>query len=194
MTDDAAAADSPEAADITASAAGADRATSRVEAARLYRDQGHLEHAIAELEAARAEYPDNVTVLTELGAALAAAGRPVDGERVLRRALRLDPECSESHHHMGVLLLKRGLYRPAVSALRRALELDDRSAESYFYLGEGLNQLGEVDAALAALERAVQYQPTNARAYFTMGILYDRKHLRQEAATMYRKAHELGAA
>ncbi|NIP79010.1 MAG: hypothetical protein GWM90_07335, partial [Gemmatimonadetes bacterium] len=44
------------------------------------------------------------------------------------------------------------------------------------------------------LERAVQYQPGNAKAYYTMGILYDRKHLRQEAATMYRKAREVGAA
>ncbi len=44
------------------------------------------------------------------------------------------------------------------------------------------------------LERAVQYQPRNAKAYYTMGILYDRKHLRQEATTMYRKAREVGAA
>jgi tetratricopeptide (TPR) repeat protein len=162
--------------------------------ARLFRERGQLVEAVEELEALRSESPDDVEVLWELGATLTAAGRPVEGERVLRRALRLDPDRFDIHHHLGVLLFKRGLYRPAVAALRRAIELDDGNGEAFFYLGEGLNQLGEVDAALAALERAVQFQPANARAYFTMGLLYDRKHLRQEATTMYRKARELGAA
>lgn len=169
-------------------------APSRVEVARGLREQDQMARAIEELEAAREEDPDDVAVLIELGAALAAAGRPVEGERELRRALRLDPSRAEAQHQLGVLLFKRGVYQPAVAALRRSLELDERNGEAYFYLGEGLNQLGDVDAALEALERAVQFQPTNARAYFTMGILYDRKHLRQEATTMYRKARELGAA
>jgi protein O-GlcNAc transferase len=173
---------------------GAEEAQSGLDRARLFRDRGQLVQAVEELESLRSQAPDDVEILAELGATLGAAGRHVDGERVLRRALRLEPNRFEIHHHLGVLLFKRGLYRPAVNALRRAIELDDRNGESFFYLGEGLNQLGEVDAALAALERAVQFQPTNARAYFTMGILYDRKHLRQEATTMYRKARELGAA
>jgi tetratricopeptide (TPR) repeat protein len=65
--------------------------------------------------------------------------------------------------------------------------------DAYFYLGEALNQLGEVDAALAMLERCVHYQPDNAGPT-SPWVLYDRKYLRDEATTMYRKARELGAA
>lgn len=162
--------------------------------AREHRERGELHQAVEVLEAARRETPDDVAVLIELGATLVVAGRPVDAEKELRRALRLAPDQPDAHHHLGVLLFKRGLYRPAVTALQRAVDLDDANGEAYFYLGEGLNQLGDVDEALIALERAVQFQPGNARAYFTMGILYDRKHLRQEATAMYRKARELGAA
>jgi tetratricopeptide (TPR) repeat protein len=175
------------------SAAGAGE-TSRLAVARHHRERGDLALAIVELEGARRELPDDVDTLIELGTALVAAGRSVEGEKELRRALRLDPDAAEGHHHLGVLLFKRGLYRPAVTALGRALDLDDQNGDTYFYLGEALNQLGDVDRAVEMLERAVQYQPTNARAYFTMGLLYDRKHLRQEATTMYRKARELGAA
>lgn len=164
-----------------------------VELAREHRDRGEFAQAIELLEVQRRETPDDPALLMELGSAMAAAGRAVDAERELRRAIRLAPDWAEAHHHLGVLLLKRGLYQPSVTALRRAVELDDADGEAYFYLGEGLNQLGEVDEALAALERAVQLQPGNGRAYFAMGILYDRKHLRQEATTMYRKARELGA-
>jgi Flp pilus assembly protein TadD len=91
-----------------------------------------------------------------------------------------------------VQLFKRGLYRPAATELRRSMELDEGNGDVHFYLGETLNQLGEVDEALVVLERAVQYQPDNARAYFTMGLLYDRKHLKDEATAMYRKARDLG--
>jgi tetratricopeptide (TPR) repeat protein len=167
---------------------------SRLATARLYRERGEVELAVVELEAARREAPDDVAVMVELGTALAAAGRPADGEKELRRAARIDPARVEAHFNLGVLLFKRGLYRPAAASLRRALDLDDNHGDAYFYLGETLNQLGEVDPALAMLERAVEFQPGNARAYFTMGILYDRKFLRQEATTMYRKARELGAA
>ncbi|HUE77522.1 MAG TPA: tetratricopeptide repeat protein, partial [Longimicrobiales bacterium] len=65
---------------------------------------------------------------------------------------------------------------------------------AYFYRGEALNRLGRVEEAIQMLERSVQHDPSNAKAYHTMGILYDRKHLRQEATTMYRKAREVGGA
>jgi tetratricopeptide (TPR) repeat protein len=94
----------------------------------------------------------------------------------------------------GVVLFKRGLYRQAEAELKRALELDDQNGDAYFYRGEALNQLGRVDDALEMLERAVQYRPSNGRAYYTMGILYDRKHLGQEACAMYRRAREVGGA
>ena len=54
-----------------------------------------------------------------------------------------------------------------------------------------MNRLGRYDEAMAALEHATVVQPTNPKAYYTLGILYDRKHLPEEAALMYRKAREL---
>jgi tetratricopeptide (TPR) repeat protein len=86
------------------------------------------------------------------------------------------------------------LYAQAELELKRALDLDPDHGVAYFYRGECLNQLGRVDEALEMLERSVVLHPHNPRAYFTMGILYDRKHLPQQAAAMYRKAHEVTAA
>lgn len=166
----------------------------RLELARLYREHGDTGLALEQLEAARAERPDDPEVLTELGIGLAARGRLMDAEKELRRAQRLAPDRPGVAAQLGVVLFKRGQYRQAEAELRRALELDDRNGDAYFYRGEALNQLGRVDEALEMLEKAVQLQPRNARAYYTMGILYDRKHLRQEATTMYRKAREVGAA
>ncbi len=175
-------------------AGGGMQPTGRREMARIHRERGDVLLAVDELQAARRESPDDVDVLIDLGATLTAVGRPADAEKELRRAQRLDPQRADAHHNLGLALVKRGLYRQAAGEFRRAIEIDEGNGDSYFYLGESLNQAGDVDQALRALERAVQFQPDNARAYFTMGILYDRKHLRQEATTMYRKARELGAA
>ena len=169
-------------------------AAARLDLARLYRDRGDLGLALEQLESARSDDPDQVDVLLQLGITLGALGRQTDAEKELRRAQRLAPERADVSAHLGVVLFKRGLYRQAEAELKHALELDDQNGDAYFYRGEALNQLSRVDDALEMLERAVQFQPGNARAYYTMGILYDRKHLRQEATTMYRKAREVGAA
>ncbi len=168
-------------------------AQTRLELGRLYREHGDVLLALEQLEAARDGAPEDVDVLVALGGALGDAGRFTAAEKEFRRAHRLAPDRSDVHRELGILLFKRGLYRQAEVELKRAIELDD-DGDSYFYRGEALNQLGRLDEALAMMERAVQYQPRNPRAYYLMGILYDRKHLRQEATTMYRKAREVGAA
>jgi Flp pilus assembly protein TadD len=171
-----------------------DDVEARMELAQLYRERGDVELAIEQLDAALAREADNLDLLVDRGSALAAAGRLMEAERELRRVQRVQPDQGRVHCQLGIILFKRGLYRHAEAELKRAIELDDRNGDAYFYRGEALNQLGQLDDALAMLERAVQYQPKNAKAYYTMGILYDRKHLRQEADTMYRKAWDVGAA
>jgi tetratricopeptide (TPR) repeat protein len=166
----------------------------RLALARLY--QRREEHALAgeQLEAARALDPDDPDVLLGLAASLAGQRNYEHAEKELRRAQRLAPERWDVHQQIGIFCFKRGLYAEADTALRRAIELEPGQAASYFYRGEALNHLARVDEALEMLERAVQLDPGNGRAYYAMGILYDRKHLRSEAAAMYRKARETGAA
>jgi Flp pilus assembly protein TadD len=69
---------------------------------------------------------------------------------------------------------------------------DPDHAAAHLYRGEALNRLGRVDEALEVLERARVLSPDHARIYYLLGILYDRKYLREEASAMYRRARELG--
>ena len=91
----------------------------------------------------------------------------------------------------GILCFRRGLYDQAEAELRWVCEQDPEHGHAHFYLGETLNRLGRMDQALEILERAARLQPHNHRAFYTMGILYDRKNLREEAVAMYRKAWDL---
>lgn len=166
----------------------------RLGLAELHDQQGQQLQAMEQLEAAREIAPEDVVVLTELGAVLGALGKFQEAERELRRAERLAPDRAEAYQVLGTLYFKRGLYGQAEQELARAIELDATHAPSYYYRGEALHQIGKIDKALDMLMRAVDLDPKNGRAYHTMGIIYDRKHLRTEAAEMYRRGREASTA
>ena len=92
---------------------------------------------------------------------------------------------------LGILFFRRGLYDQAEAELRCVCERDPEHGPAHFYRGEALNRLGRPDQALQILERAARLQPHNYKVFYTMGILFDRKNLREEATAMYRKAKDI---
>lgn len=153
--------------------------------------EGSHEAALEHFQAALEVEPENVEVLTNHGAALAALGLYDDAEAHLRRAMRIEPGRLDVRANLGILYFRRGLYAQAEAELGWVCEQDPEHATAHFYRGEALNRLGRVDDALETLERASQLQPDSPRVYYLLGILYDKKHLRDEAGLMYRKAREL---
>ena len=157
----------------------------------IYDELGHHELALEQFEEAQVLDPDGVEVLVNLGSALGSLGRLDDAERELGRAQMLAPDEVGVRCCLGILSFRRGLYEQAEAELRWVCEQDDEHGPAHFYRGEALNRLGRMDQALEILERAARLQPHNYRPFYTMGILFDRKNLREEAAAMYRKARSL---
>ncbi|NIP79011.1 MAG: tetratricopeptide repeat protein, partial [Gemmatimonadetes bacterium] len=94
-------------------AASPEDVDARLELARLYRERGDVELALAQLDAALEREPENVELLVERGSALAADSRLLEAERELRKAQRLDPERGRVASQLGIILFKRGLCRQA---------------------------------------------------------------------------------
>lgn len=127
----------------------------------------------------------------ERGLEFAALGQFDDAEQELRRALSASPSDPEVRAGLGILSFRRGLYGQAETELGWVCAHDPEHGPAHLYRGEALNRLGRVDEALEMLGRVAELQPDNYRAYYLMGILFDRKSLREAAAAMYRKAREL---
>jgi len=162
----------------------------RIGLGRLFEAGGQHGLALEQFEAAVKLEPESVEVLNSLGSVLGALGRYDEGEAFLRRAARLAPDSSDVRANLGILFFRKGLYAQAEAELRWACEQDQGHGNAFFYRGEALNRLGRFDEAMRALEHAISLQPTNGKAFYTLGILYDRKHLPEEASIMYRKARE----
>ena len=157
----------------------------------LLDQMGDHDVAVEHFQAAADLQPENAEILTNLGAALAAQGRYDEAEAELKKAARIDPGGIDVRANLGILYFRRGLYSQSDHELRWVCFNDPDHTLAHFYRGEALNRLGRVDDALEMLERAAHLQPDRARIYYLMGILYDKKNLRNEAGVMYRKAREL---
>lgn len=157
----------------------------------LFDELKQFDAARDHLEAAVRLEPDNVEVLTNLASTLTSLARYEEAEGLLRRAQRVDPDDLRVHLSIGILYFRRGLYAQAEAELRWVCARDRDNGLSFYYRGESLNRLGRYDEATQAMERAAVLLPNDPKPAYTLGRLYDRKHMPEEAAEMYRRARRL---
>jgi len=95
--------------------------------------------AVVVLSRAADAHPDNVMILTNLGAAhlgrLETAG-PKQQERAIRayeKALQVDPKAPNIHYHLGLIYHDRGELHRSAAFFQRALEVNpaDRDAQNW---------------------------------------------------------------
>ncbi len=158
--------------------------------ARLLDEQGETEAALAELEQALEESREPYPVLVQRAAMLARAGRVAEGEKELRRAIRLEPGRPAAHAELGALLRRRGLPAEAAGALEEALRFRPDDPELLFQLGEAVEATGDLDRAMASLMRAAALAPRDPRPLKLMGRMLDRLGRTEEAMAMHRRARE----
>jgi protein O-GlcNAc transferase len=75
--------------------------------------------------------PDDLLALVNIGAAAQRRGYAVEGARLQRRAIQLDPNCLEAHLNLGSALSDQGLAAEATAVYRQALELAPTSWPLY---------------------------------------------------------------
>jgi tetratricopeptide (TPR) repeat protein len=104
------------------------------------------------------------------GLALLEQGRPLSAERVLREAVRLDPESAQPHYALGRALALRGLHDQALTELERARALGDDSPEIHASLGNAYYELGRTTEARRHLRRARNGNPDDAEIALRLGL------------------------
>lgn len=163
------------------------------EAAILYRrildadpDQAHASHllgvvaaqqnriaeAITLISAAVARDGRNPTFLSNLGAALKAAGRYDEAISHLVRTLELDPAAADALANLGAALAAEGRFDDAVRWLKRAVALAPARFEACLNLGVALRDRGRFDEALAAFESARSLRPDDPHLACETAVLH----------------------
>jgi len=155
--------------------------------------------AVAMLSAAATARAD-AAILTNLGAALIAAGLADEAEQRLRHALALEPEFYHALFNLGGLLLSRDPAE-AMTLLRRALLVAPEGGEAVLALVSGLINQGNaaysadhMQAAERWYHEAIGFKPDFAGGYTNLGNALTGQLRLPEALAAYRSALDLDPA
>jgi len=132
--------------------------------ARFWKDDGTLFGHALEVT------PRSYLAFLNVGMARLQEGRTGEAEAHFRRALELDPSCTEARVNLGILLLERGEVE-GLDLLREAVAKAPRSTPARLNLASALWRLGRLDEAEAQLRAAVAQDPESAEALRRLGAL-----------------------
>jgi tetratricopeptide (TPR) repeat protein len=152
---------------------GGDRAAAHRDAGMALIEQGHLEGARAELEAAIALDPRDVESHNGLGVVLASSGDLRGAQKAFERVLELDPDYAGAYLNLGMVALDAGQPLATVAAhFERAAKVDPSLAEAHFNLALARIRQGRQDEAVAGLRKTLELAPDSPPALNQLAWLY----------------------
>lgn len=113
-----------------------------------------------------------VAVLSEAAIVHSWQGDSLEAERLLLRAIALDPLSVQSCRTLASLYQGVGMYAEERVVRKRLVEIQPYNFDNYRNLAKVSMQLGEPEAAEAALKLAIAMTPEAANAYATLAQFY----------------------
>ena len=131
--------------------------------------------------------PVGSIALVERAVELATVGRIAEAERLLRRALAINPRVNAGHYYLGLTLARRGDPAGAEESLRRSLELHPQYQEAHSLLGEVLVGQGRIEEGATHLRQAADTNPEDLNARHGLGAALFELGRDDEAAAFLRE-------
>lgn len=127
-------------------------------------------------------------------AALAAAneGQPKEAERLLRRAIALQPDNTRFHCHLGIVLIRQNEYEKAELSLKRAAQLKPDYPLPHYELGKLWVYSKRWKEARDAFESVIAVDPSFTSAYYHLARVYTRlgeKEKSESALAEFKRLH-----
>lgn len=150
---------------------------------------GDARSALALLEQASREHPEDALVLEHLAVALDQLGRGAEAEPLFRRSLELDPQRMNARIALASILGSP----PSPAASGRVAGAGDSAVAAFSLTPQGLPR--DLDGALSLLEEGVARDAERAPFYCTAAVDVALKAGRSETALVWaRRGMEAGAA
>jgi tetratricopeptide (TPR) repeat protein len=154
-------------------------------------EQGKLDEAMAQFEAAVTRQPDYLEGHVSMAVILIEKGRLDEAIPRLERALALDPNCWFAHANLGLVRQRQGRPLEAIGHFRKAVELQPKHLIARTNLARALAEQGQLDEAAIHFRAAVQLAPKDAPSRANLGNVLLEKGLLDEAVEQYEKALEI---
>lgn len=151
----------------------------------LATEQGDYDRALMEAERAIALNPNDPDAISVKGRALIFMGRAADGEKIVRRAMRLNPSHPVDYlYFLGLAQYFQGRFSDAVASLERAAQLSLEHRGALTFLVAAYGQVGQAEnaampiARLRRLADVIYYGFSSTTTNVSEAISWDLQQLR----------------
>ena len=152
-----------------------------------YLETGKLGNAIAALQAALAQRPNDPDLLYYFGRATALASK-----RAFDQIVEKDAASARAHEVAGDRYFEQGQVREAGKEYFEVVRLAPRTPGAHIALGQTLAAVGNWSAAITEFKAETHLRPDNAEAFFRLGSALLQQNQNQEALTALTRADTLG--
>jgi len=149
--------------------------------ARLHRDKGELDQAVAHYRQAAAAGPPTAATWSELGVVLDAAGQTTEAIEALRHAFRLRTDRAGITQHLASLLKRTGRHEEALDVLRRAAAANPCRPDLVAAYGDGAAEMWRLDEARQAYTESAAVGHGFAYAEVRLAAMMALEHRYREA-------------
>lgn len=132
--------------------------------------------------------PGHAEALHLLGLVRKDAGDPVEGERLIRASIDIEPRRAEFRANLANLLRRQARLQEAKSSYEAALALDGAHRQARLGLARTLNDLGQHAAAEAECRQLLAAQERDAEAWGTLAAALREQNRLHESEMAYRRA------
>ncbi len=130
----------------------------------------------------------------KLGLALEQTGRPADGEKHYREALRLAPDYAAVRQNLGLLLLRSGRVAEAGEQFAKVIEALPNFGQAHNCLGIVYQRQNRKAEAMVCFEKAVQCEPRDWQAQLNLANARFADGKREQAVAGWREVLRLNPA
>ena len=165
------------------------------ELVRIFKERENFDRLVHICERVIAAYPEDVSLLGDLGEAYLKAGRPADAVGVYEKMTDREPDASAFFCRLGHALVATADFDRAEAAYRRAAEIDPSEALAFYSrLAYAYLQAGQEARAERTFRQCLTENADEPFLYLSLGdVLIDQGKLTDGMAT-YEKAMALNEA
>lgn len=167
------------------------RVRPRVNLGTALLEQGRVDPAIEQFNAALQIDPSAYTAATGLGLALAQKGQLDQARQYYGAALAMKPDYAEAHIDLALLLSQQGKLDEANVHYEEALRSAPENDKGHNNLAVNLARQGRTAEALAHFATALRLNPEYAEAHFNLALTLVKEGRLVEAVAHYREAIRL---
>jgi tetratricopeptide (TPR) repeat protein len=155
----------------------------------LYRELGKIREAIHFLENLIINIPDKPELMLYLASFYEENEDFYKAEKVLKKAIKIDPKNIELHFRLGVIYDMWDKKEAAIESMKTVISLDPHNANALNYVGYIYAELGiNLDEAERLIKEALKHSPDDGYITDSLGWVYYKKGRYKDALKLLKKA------